>query len=57
MVNNKFIGNVFYFDKYSCFIFVVKLVIVVIVGLIGGDDDFDCIDCKGCLNFFLNFIV
>lgn len=55
VANNKLIGNVSYFDKYSRLISVVKLAIAAIVGLTGGDDDFDCTDCKGCPNFFLNF--
>lgn len=55
VANNKLIGNVSYFDKYSRLISVVKLAIAAIVGLTGGDDDFDCTDCKGRPNSFLNF--
>lgn len=44
VANNKLIRNVSYFDKYSRLISVVKLAIAAIVGLTGGDDDFDCTD-------------
>ena len=53
--NNILSRKMSYFDKYSCLVCGVKLAMVAIVGLTGGDNGLDCMDSERSPNSILNF--